>query len=246
MLKKINSDSTEKGTVNIEQMFDGIANSYDFLNHFLSLGIDKYWRRVTVNTLFKYNPVLILDIATGTGDLAISTARKLKKVKITGVDISEQMMAIARQKVIKNKLSDRIELQHASAMALPFNDESFDAITIGFGIRNFPDINGSLQEIYRVLKKNGVLCILEFSKPKNYFIGKIYYFYFSKILPFIGNKLSRHKYAYKYLNESASAFPYGKAFNEYLIQNGFINVENKPLTFGISTLYISNKPSVTK
>jgi len=246
MAKNNISNSTEKGKVNIEQMFDGIANSYDFLNHFLSLGIDKYWRKITVKAILKNNPKHVLDIATGTADLAIATAQKSANVKITGVDISEQMLIIGRVKVSKNNLADRIEMLNASAMALPFKDETFDAVSIGFGIRNFPDIDGSLKEIHRVLKENGLLCILEFSQPENYIIRKLYYFYFSKILPFIGNKLSHHKYAYRYLNESASAFPSGEKFNEFLRNNSFENITNKSLTFGISTLYISNKPSTTK
>ena len=246
MITTLNKNNIEHQKVDVRNMFDGIAKSYDFLNHFLSLGIDKYWRNVTVKTLQKSNPSSILDIATGTADLAISTAERLNKVKITGVDISEQMLAIGKQKVIKCNLTHRIELLNADAMALPFNDEVFDAVTIGFGIRNFPEINGSLKEIYRVLKGNGLLCILEFSKPKNYIIRNVYNFYFSKILPFVGNKLSKHKYAYKYLNKSVSEFPEGKAFNEFLRLNGFVNIENKPLTFGISTLYISKKPTLTK
>ena len=246
MPENLTSDSTENGKVNIEQMFDGIANSYDFLNHFLSLGIDKYWRKITVKAILKNNPKHVLDIATGTADLAIATAKKSKEVRISGVDISEQMLIIGRAKVVKNKLTDRIEMLNASAMALPFKDNSFDVVSIGFGIRNFPDVDGSLKEIHRVIKENGQLCILEFSQPGNYLIRKLYYFYFSKILPFIGNRLSHHKYAYKYLNESASAFPSGEKFNEYLRRNGFENIKNNPLTFGISTLYISNKPSITK
>ena len=246
MVKTAKTSKNKYSEVDVKQMFDGIANSYDFLNHFLSLGIDRYWRRVTIKNLIKSQPSVILDLATGTADLAISTAKKIKTVKIFGVDISEQMLAKAKQKVIRNKLSDRIELMTASAMALPFEDNTFDAVTIGFGIRNFPDLNGSLIEINRVLKSNGLLCILEFSKPKNYFFKNLYNFYFSKILPFVGNKLSQHKYAYKYLNESVIKFPEGKEFNEFLNQTGFVNIENKPLTFGISTLYISNKQNQTK
>jgi len=235
------SETLVKNEEKIGQMFNGIAGSYDFLNHFFSLGIDKYWRKVTVNSLRNGPHSVVLDLATGTADMAINIAKKLDSEKIVGVDISEEMLAVGRKKIVNLNFSDRIELKAGSALALPFENDSFDAVTIGFGIRNFSDVDAGLKEIHRVLKKDGSLNILEFSKPENLIIRNIYNFYFSKILPFIGNRISRHKYAYSYLNKSVFDFPSGDKFNMILKKNGFLNVKNRPLTFGIATLYNSNK-----
>ena len=241
MLLTSNTETLEKNEEKIGQMFNGIAGSYDFLNHFFSFGIDKYWRNVTVNSLKKSPHSVVLDLATGTADMAINIANKLDSEKIIGVDISEEMLAIGKKKVFKLNLSHRIELKIGSALALPFENDTFDAVTIGFGIRNFSDVDAGLKEINRVLRKGGSLNILEFSKPENIIIRNIYNLYFSKILPFIGNSISRHKYAYSYLNKSVFEFPSGNEFNMILNKNGFLNVKNRPLTFGIATLYNSNK-----
>ncbi len=222
-------------------MFDSIAMRYDFLNHFLSLGIDKYWRRKTVHCILKDDPLNILDLATGTADLAIAMALNSKRCQITAVDISEQMLKIAQNKINKKKLQQRIKLYNSSALSLSLEADTFDAVSIGFGIRNFYDIHKGLSEIHRVLKDKGKLYILEFSKPRNIIIKCMYNFYFSNLLPWIGKQLSGHKYAYTYLNQTAVEFPDGVTFMDILSKNGFVQLTKKSLSFGIVTLYIANK-----
>jgi len=236
-----NYQQSAKDEERVGAMFDAIAHRYDFLNHVLSLGIDKYWRKTTVNTIIKNNPFKILDIATGTADLAIATASKSQICTITALDISKEMLYIAERKIKDKGLHKRIQLIQASALALPFENNTFDAISIAFGIRNFKDIDMGLTEIYRVLKLKGQLYVLEFSKPKNKIIKALYHIYFSKILPFIGNLISGHKYAYSYLNKSAVEFPDGVTFIEILSKNRFEHITQKRMSFGIATLYVARK-----
>ncbi len=233
-----NSKATKKEQV--AQMFDNIAPKYDFLNHFLSMGIDKLWRKKVVNYLKKYQPENILDIATGTGDLAISALR-IKPKKVTGIDISQEMLNVGKVKIKKKGIEDKIDLLKADSENLPFENESFDAAMVAFGVRNFENLQKGLQEIQRVLKKNKALVVLEFSKPKVFPVKQIYNFYFSNILPFVGKIFSKDNSAYTYLPQSVKAFPEGKDFLEELKKAGFRTYKEKRLTFGIASIYIAEK-----
>ncbi|OPZ96895.1 MAG: Demethylmenaquinone methyltransferase [Bacteroidetes bacterium ADurb.Bin408] len=231
-----------KNEKEIAAMFDSISPSYDFLNHFLSFGTDTYWRQVCVKEVARIQPEKILDIATGTGDLAIKLAKKLNKASITGVDISGAMLGLAQKKIKKRKLEDRIVLNQASVLSLPFDNSCFDAVTVAFGVRNFEDIDKAFSEVKRVLKPGGMLYVLEFSKPSNRLVFFVYNLYFSYILPWLGKLFSGHKYAYRYLNRSASLFPSGKTFENILRKNNFEPVSTRPLTFGIATFYVGKTP----
>jgi len=241
MITNINTTDKKQHKVDIKRMFDGIASRYDLLNHLLSFGIDRYWRRAAIGVLKVQNPQQLLDIATGTADLAIEAAKIIKPSHITGIDISSRMLQIGHKKINEQNMQDVISLQLANACDLPFDDNSFDAVTIGFGIRNFTDMNKSLREIKRVLKKNGSLSVLEFSEPDFGLVKKSFDFYFSKVLPFVGNKISRHNYAYKYLKESVADFPSGKDFLKHISDAGLSNPQCHPLTFGIASIYYAKK-----
>jgi demethylmenaquinone methyltransferase/2-methoxy-6-polyprenyl-1,4-benzoquinol methylase len=224
----------------VRMMFDNIAHRYDFLNHFLSLGIDKRWRKKAISFLQKEKPGLILDIATGTGSFAIE-ALTLNPEAIKGIDISEQMLERGRQKIKKLKLEKKIELIQGDSEKINFNSESFDAVTVGFGVRNFENLSKGLSEIYRVLKKDGTLVVLEFSNPEKFPVKQAYNFYFQNILPFIGKIISKDKRAYQYLPESVKAFPSGKDFIKLLDNAGFTNTKCLPLSFGIASIYTGKK-----
>jgi demethylmenaquinone methyltransferase/2-methoxy-6-polyprenyl-1,4-benzoquinol methylase len=230
-------NTNESKKQQVATMFNNVAGTYDFLNHFFSLGIDKLWRRKLVKLIGKSNPKQILDVATGTADLAIAET-KLNPDKIIGVDISEKMLDVGRE---KTKKYPNIELQLADGENLPFAENTFDAVSISFGIRNFENAIAGLSEMRRVLKPNGKVFVLEFSKPTNWFFKKIYYFYFCYVLPFVGKIVSKDARAYTYLPESVKIFPDGKKFVELLQYAGFKNIECEPLTFGISTIYIAEK-----
>ncbi len=221
-------------------MFDSIAWSYDFLNHFLSLGIDIYWRKKAVSLLRKTAPKKILDVATGTADFAIEAIR-LNPEKIIGVDISAKMLKIGKEKIKKLNLEKNIELLLADSEKLPFENNYFDAITVGFGVRNFENLKKGLSEMYRVLDKNGTVVILEFSKPKAFPLNYIFNFYFKNILPNIGKFISKNKIAYSYLHQSVQAFPDGEDFLKILKKIGFSRLQQIPLTFGIASIYIGKK-----
>ena len=220
-------------------MFDNIAKSYDFLNHSLSLGMDNVWRKKAIKKL-NNNPKSILDIATGTGDFAISAA-KHTSAKITGIDISQGMLNIGIQKIEKKQLNNRITLQKADSEDLPFQENSFDAITAGFGVRNFENLSKGLSEMYRVLNTNGIVAILEPSTPKYFPLKQLYNLYFHYILPTIGFWISKDKDAYSYLPESVDAFPSGEQFITKMQKVGFKDCKHLPLTFGIVSLYIAIK-----
>ena len=224
----------------VAQMFDNISAKYDFLNHFLSLGIDIYWRKIAIGMLKQYHPKTILDVATGTGDLAIA-AMSLKPKKIIGVDISEGMLSYGRKKLKKLNLEDTIELQTGDSENLSFKDGSFDAVMVSFGVRNFENLEKGLSEIKRVLNDNGTLVVLEFSKPTVFPYKQLYNFYFKNILPLVGKLISRDNAAYTYLPESVQEFPYGKAFTDVLDKLGYKSVKCRPLTFGISSIYVAQK-----
>lgn len=221
-------------------MFDNIAPRYDFLNHFLSLGIDKLWRKKAIRILSRYKTDYILDVATGTGDFAVA-AEKLKPRKITGFDLSEQMLAVGRDKVIRLGLNDLIEFIKGDSEDMPFVDGQFDAITVAFGVRNFENLENGLKEFYRVLKSEGVAIILEFSKPRYFPMKQFYLFYFFKILPFVGRLVSKDSSAYSYLPASVMAFPDDQKFISVLQNVGFSNCRQIRLTFGIATIYIAQK-----
>jgi len=239
-MTKVNPyNNTEAKKKQVTQMFDNIAGSYDFLNHTLSLGMDNIWRKIAIKKLSN-NPATILDIATGTGDFAIS-ASKYTNATITGIDISQGMLDVGVDKIAKKGLTDRIKLQLADSENLPFQDNSYDAITAGFGVRNFEDLNKGLSEMYRTLKSGGVVAILEPSEPTYFPLKQFYKLYFHHILPIIGGIISKDKNAYTYLPDSVSAFPSGNNFLTELVKVGFKESKHIPLTFGIVSLYIAIK-----
>ena len=217
-------------------MFDSISKRYDFLNHFLSLGIDKGWRRKAIALLKADQPKRILDVATGTADLAME-ALSLNPDKIIGVDLSEGMLSMGRIKVHKAKQDGIIELQKGDSEKLLFDDASFDACTVGFGVRNFEHLDQGLREIHRVLKPGARIVVLEFSKPKVFPVKQVYNLYFNAILPFWGRYISKSNSAYSYLPESVRHFPDGAAFLKHLSDAGFKNTSARTLTFGICSIY---------
>lgn len=225
----------------VEAMFDSIAPRYDLLNRILSAGTDKGWRKKTIHELSELSPATILDIATGTGDLAIEALKKFPGANITGVDISMKMLEVGREKIRKKNLQDHIKLIQADSENLPFKDESFDAVTVAFGVRNFEHLTQGLKEIYRVLQKDGKAVILEFSQPHQFPIKQLYTFYSKYILPVAGEIISRQRSAYEYLPASVAEFPSGKDFISELKKAGFNTAEWKPLTFGIASIYIAGK-----
>ncbi|MCB2196823.1 MAG: bifunctional demethylmenaquinone methyltransferase/2-methoxy-6-polyprenyl-1,4-benzoquinol methylase UbiE [Bacteroidetes bacterium] len=222
-------------------MFNNIARRYDFLNHFLSLGIDKIWRKKAVSYLkdLKANPK-ILDVASGTGDFAIATL-KLKPQKVIGIDISEEMLNMGIQKIRKKKLDHIIELKKGDSENLEFEEQSFDGLTVAFGVRNFENLTKGLAEMHRVLKADGKAVILEFSKPRVFPVKQIYNFYFRFILPFIGKIVSKDNAAYTYLPESVNQFPEREDFIQELEKVGFNDCIFKPLSLGIATIYVGKK-----
>lgn len=224
----------------VAAMFNNIAGNYDFLNHFLSLGIDKLWRKKAIRLLSEEKPKYILDMATGTADFALE-ALKLNPEKITGADISEGMLQVGRAKVKARKAEEKIELILADSEALPFEDERFDAYTVGFGVRNFENLEKGLTELNRVLKKDGTALILEFSKPKNILIKKLFSFYFYWFCPFFGKLFSKDNRAYTYLPKSVDAFPSGKDFIRVMEKCGYQNIKCIPLSFGIASIYYGKK-----
>lgn len=232
------SDLSKKAQV--AQMFDNISGRYDFLNHFLSMGIDVGWRKKVVKIIGKQNPDLILDIATGTGDLAIMLSN-LNVSKIIGLDLSDGMLAVAKEKIKSKQLSNVVDMIQGDSENLPFDDNYFDAITVAFGVRNFENLETGLSEILRVLKPQGKLVILEFSKPESFVMKYLYGFYSTIILPVLGRIISKDRSAYTYLPESVAAFPYGNAFNKILKKVGFTAIENQPVSFGIATIYSALK-----
>ncbi len=233
-----NSDLGKKEQVT--KMFDTISGDYDGLNRVISFGIDIKWRKKVVNIIAETKPETILDIATGTGDLAINLA-ETNATKIVGLDISSGMLAIGKEKVKKKGLDSKIDMVLGDSENMPFEDNTFDAITVAFGVRNFETLENGLKEILRVLKPGGTFVILETSVPTKTPYKQGYSFYTKNILPLIGKVFSKDRSAYRYLSESASVFPYGEALNNILRKIGFINVEDFPQTFGVATIYKSSK-----
>lgn len=233
--------SNEKKST-VGSMFDSIAWRYDFLNHFLSFGIDRCWRRraVRIISLSHNNPEKILDIATGTGDLAIA-ALKLNPGHITGIDISRKMLEAGKEKIIRRGFSDKISLIEGDSEKINFGDSSFDVAMVAFGVRNFSDPLKGLSEMNRVLRPGGLVMILEFSKPSGAFFRQIYIFYFLRILPFIGKMFSKNRTAYRYLPESVMQFPDNEQFIDVVRKAGFTSVNQKKLTGGIASVYTGLK-----
>ena len=225
----------------IAAMFDRISPKYDALNHLLSLNIDKVWRRKAAKTATKKQPNAILDLATGTGDLAIALAKRNPQAHIIGMDISEKMLDIGKAKVAQQMMENQIELGLGDAASLPFEGDSFDAVTVAFGVRNFENLDNSLSEIHRVLKQDGLIVILEFSMPERFPVKQLYRFYFKRVLPKIGRRLSKDPGAYTYLPKSVEHFPKPDDFIQLLLEKGLENGTKRPLSFGIATLYKAEK-----
>lgn len=233
------SDQAKKKQV--AEMFNSIAPRYDFLNRFLSLGIDVYWRKKALKKLSGSNPQTILDVATGTADVAIMAASMLKPSQIIGIDISTQMLEAGQKKIEQKSLETIIRLEEGDSEAIKFPDHSFDAVTVAFGVRNFENLEAGLAEIRRVLKPGGKVVILEFSKPRIPVLSQLYNSYMRFIAPIFAGWLSRNKKAYVYLNNSIQAFPEGKAFLEVLTKTGFKQTTCNPLSFGVSSIYTGVK-----
>lgn len=222
-------------------MFDNIAPAYDKLNHTLSWGIDKFWRRKAINWLKPFRPQRIMDVATGTGDFAILACKMLCPELIMGTDISEGMMSMGRNKVEKEGLSANIRFAREDSSSFSFDNENFDAITVAFGVRNFENLDQSLREMHRILKQKGHLVILELTTPDKFPMKQLFAIYSKLIIPFIGKIVSKDKSAYTYLPQTIKAFPQGEVMKGIIAQSGFTNVEFKRLTFGICTLYTATK-----
>jgi demethylmenaquinone methyltransferase / 2-methoxy-6-polyprenyl-1,4-benzoquinol methylase len=231
-------DKTKKQEV--AEMFNNISAKYDFLNHFLSLGIDKLWRKKAIKMLKELKPNRILDIATGTGDFAIESL-SLKPSEVIGIDISEGMLSKGREKMQQRKVDHIISMRLGDSENLPFEDHYFDALTVGFGVRNFENLEKGLSEMLRVIRPEGKLLILEFSKPKKFPIKQVFGFYSKRLIPFIGKMVSKDKRAYAYLPESVEAFPEGKNFEVILEKLGYKDVKSTLVSGGIATIYSGTK-----
>ena len=225
----------------VEQLFDNIAPTYDALNHTLSFGFDRTWRRKAVRTLMAYNPATVLDIATGTGDFALAIARKLKLRQVMAVDISEGMMRVGREKAAREGLHDVVRFQKEDCSHLSFADNSFDAVTVTFGVRNFENLDACLCEIHRVLNKGGHLILLELSYPHKRLWRALFNIYSKVVMPVVGRLISGDNSAYTYLPETMAAFPQGEVMREILLKNGFSQARFRRLTMGICTLYVAEK-----
>ena len=231
----------EKKSVQVERMFDNIAPAYDQLNHTLSWGIDKSWRKKAIDWLKPFNPQRMMDVATGTGDFAIQACRVLNPKELIGTDISEGMMNVGRQKVKEAGLESRISFAKEDCTALSFPDNRFDAITVAFGVRNFEDLDKGLREMHRVLDSEGKLVILELSEPEWFPMKQLYALYSKVVIPTLGKLLSKDRSAYTYLPQSIKAFPQGEVMREIILKAGFSEARFKRLTLGICTLYTATK-----
>ena len=238
-MKPYNTDQTKKEEV--REMFDNIAPKYDLLNHTLSMSIDRVWRRRVVGEVRRAKPGRILDVATGTGDLAIAMARRIRDVQVLGVDLSEQMLAVARRKIEARGLDGRIVFDRGDAERLAVADASVDVATVAFGVRNFGDLGAGLRELARTIKPGGKVVILEFSRPRNRVFRALYEFYSYKILPRIGGLVSRDKRAYEYLPASVGEFPAPEEFMGMMARAGFRNCRARSQSFGIAQIYIGER-----
>ena len=232
---------TESKKEQVAKMFNNISGTYDFLNHFLSLGIDIIWRKKAIRELSSVQPRIILDVATGTGDFAFESIQILHPEKVIGVDISEGMLTVAKRKIKERNLSHIFSVQLGDSEGLNFDDNTFDAITVAFGVRNYQNLEKGLADMLRVLKPEGKIVILEFSKPKAFPVKQGYNFYFKYVTPFFGRLFSKDKQAYTYLPESVAAFPDGEDFIKMMTKVGYKSTKHRPLTFGISAIYTGIK-----
>lgn len=235
-------DSVRHKTEQVEEMFDSIAPAYDFMNRAMTLGIDKLWRAKAVKMIRRRQPADILDVATGTGDLAIKLAREIPGVRVTGVDLSEQMLAIGRDKVRLAGLSDRISLSKADCLALPMADASFDAVTVAYGVRNFEHLAQGYREMARVLRPGGMLCVVELSVPQSRLVRPFYELYTRRIIPVIGRMVSSDRSAYTYLPASIAAMPQGERMLAIMEEAGLVRPALRPLTLGVCTIYTAFRP----
>ena len=226
----------------VEEMFDHIAPTYDVLNHTLSLGTDRGWRRKAMDALGKHRPRHILDVATGTGDFAIMAARRLQPQSLLGVDISEGMLEVGRKKVLRADLADVVTFQREDCMALGLADDTFDALTVAYGIRNYEDLDRGLGEMLRVLKPGGRLVIIELTAPRRAPMKQLFWLYSHVLMPLVGRIISRDRHAYSYLPATMEAFPQGEEMQGILRKAGFAEVQFRRFTFGLSTLYTACKP----
>jgi demethylmenaquinone methyltransferase/2-methoxy-6-polyprenyl-1,4-benzoquinol methylase len=239
----VQEQSVKSKRQEVESMFDSIAWRYDFLNHFLSFGTDRAWRKKAIQIIGRnIKPVHIIDVATGTGDLAITSLR-LNPVKVTGIDISEKMLSIGEEKIMRLGLSEQIELLKGDSENIPFEDNRFDLAMVAFGVRNFSDPLKGLKEMTRVLRPGGMVMVLEFSRPVSFPFRQIYRFYFLNILPFFGKVFSKDRKAYTYLPDSVMNFPDNEDFMKIMKEAGIVNVGQKRLTGGIASIYTGNKPA---
>ena len=229
----------------VRSLFDSIASRYDLLNHLLSGGVDFYWRRRAIECLRDIRPRNILDVATGTADFAIAALR-LNPEKVIGIDIAEAMLAIARRKLDRKELSGTVQLRTGEAEHLPFASGMFDAAIVAFGARNFENLHAGLSEMHRVLRTEGKILVLEFSRPRSFPFKQLYFLYFRRILPLIGRLVSNHREAYTYLPDTVMRFPEGDDFTDILKKTGFENTSQERMTFGIVTMYTGKKPETNR
>lgn len=240
--EKINPyDDRRNKTEQVKDMFDSIAPAYDFMNRAMTFGIDKCWRSKAVKMIKAHAPAQILDVATGTGDLAIKLAREINPSRVTGIDLSEGMIDVGRKKVSEASLSDRISLVAGNCLALPFEDNTFDCITVAYGVRNFEHLDQGYREMYRTLRPGGMICVLELSTPTSPIVKPLYKFYTRCIIPFVGRLVSKDVRAYSYLPESIAAVPQGEDMLSLMRDAGFGNCDYRPLTFGTCTIYTAFK-----
>lgn len=240
--EKINPyDDSRCKTEQVQEMFDSIAPAYDFMNRAMTFGIDKLWRAKAVKMINRQSPKTILDVATGTGDLAIKLAKTLNIEKVTGIDLSEGMITVGRKKINEAGLSNKIELEQGDCLALPFADNSFDCITVAYGVRNFERLEAGYKEMQRVLKDGGMLCVIELSTPTSPIVKPLYKFYTRYIIPFVGRLVSKDVRAYSYLPESIAAVPQGTEMLALMRNAGFADCKYRPLTFGTCTIYTAFK-----
>ncbi len=235
VVKPYNKETSSKKE-EVAEMFNNISGRYDFLNHFLSMGIDKIWRKKAVKELREVHPERILDIATGTGDFALALLR-LKPKEVIGVDISQGMLDVGKEKMKKKRVDSIVKMQLGDSEALPFEDNYFDALTVGFGVRNYENLEKGLSDMLRVLRPGGKAVILEFSKPRKFPVKQLFGFYSKRVIPFLGRTISKDKRAYTYLPESVAAFPEGKDFEAILSKVGYKNVKSRLVSGGIATIY---------
>lgn len=233
--------SGESKTEQVREMFDSIAPAYDFMNRAMTFGIDRIWRRIAVRKLRKYAPAKVLDVATGTGDLAMLLVRRLKSLRVTGIDLSEGMLGIARKKAEAAGLGGRIEFSKGDCLSLSYGDASFDAVTVAYGVRNFEHLEQGYREMFRVLRPGGALCVIELSTPRNPLVYALYRFYTRVLIPVAGRLVSKDTRAYSYLPESIAAVPQGEEMLNIMRRVGFSDCRCHRLTFGVCSIYMGEK-----